>query len=46
MPFTPGDLPNTGIEPSSLESPELASGFFITAPPGKLRVQILVQIKS
>ena len=24
---TPGDLPNLGIEPASLASPELASGF-------------------
>ena len=27
----PGDLPNPGIEPSFLMSPELASGFFISA---------------
>ena len=26
----PGDLPNPGIEPMSLESPALAGGFFIT----------------
>ena len=26
----PGDLPNPGIEPVSLMSPELAGGFFIT----------------
>ena len=32
---TPGDLPNTMIEPMSLVSPALAEGFFITAPPGK-----------
>ena len=25
---TPGDLPNPGIEPKSLESPALAGGFF------------------
>ena len=27
----PGDLPDTGIEPSSLRSPALAGGFFITS---------------
>ena len=33
LPFPPpGDLPDSGIEPAS---PELASGFFITEPPGK-----------
>ena len=26
----PGDLPDPGIEPTSLISPELADGFFIT----------------
>ena len=31
----PGDLPNTGIEPSS---PALAGSFFTTEPPGKLKV--------
>ena len=29
---SPGDLPNTGIEPTS---PALAGGFFTTEPPGK-----------
>ena len=33
FPF-PGDLPDQGIEPSSLVSPELADEFFINAPPG------------
>ena len=28
--------PDPGIEPVSLVSPALASGFFITVPPGKL----------
>ena len=28
---TPGDLPDPGIEPASLVSPALASGFFITS---------------
>ena len=27
----PGDLPDPGIEPSSLMSPELAGGFFTTS---------------
>ena len=36
LPFpTPGDLPNPGIEPTSLASPELAGKFFTTEPPGK-----------
>ena len=30
---SPGDLPNPGIESASLASPELAGGFFTTAPP-------------
>ena len=33
LPFpTPGDLPDTGIEPMSLVSAALAGGFFITVP--------------
>ena len=36
LPFPPpGDLPDPGIEPTSLASPVLAGGFFTTAPPGK-----------
>ena len=32
LPFpSPGDLPDPGIEPESLESPALASGFFTTS---------------
>ena len=31
----PEDLPNPGIKPESLVSPELAGGLFTTAPPGK-----------
>ena len=31
---TPGDLPDPGIEPPSLESPELAVRLFSTAPLG------------
>ena len=35
LPFpTPGDLPNPGIEPTSLVSPALAGGFFTTESPG------------
>ena len=30
----PEDLPDTGIEPTSLASPALAAGFFTTAPSG------------
>ena len=33
LPFhTPGDIPDLGIQPTSLGSPALAGGFFITAP--------------
>ena len=31
-----GDLPNPGIKPICLASPELAGSFFTTEPPGKL----------
>ena len=31
----PRDLPNPGIEPTSLISPALAGGFFTTTPPGR-----------
>ena len=31
----PGDIPNSGIEPTSPASPALAGGFFTTAPPWK-----------
>ena len=34
---TPGDLPDPGMEPESLASPELAGGFFTAVPPGKLQ---------
>ena len=34
LPFPPpGDLPDPGIEPASLASPELAGGFFTTELP-------------
>ena len=36
LPFpTPGDLPDPGIEPTSLVSPAQAGRFFITMPLGK-----------
>ena len=36
LPFpTPGDLPDSVIEPRSSASPVLAGRFFTTAPPGK-----------
>ena len=36
LPFpSPGDLPDAGIEPKSLESPALAGGVSTTVPPGK-----------
>ena len=36
MPFhPPRDLPDLGIEPTSLVSPALAGKFFTTMPPGK-----------
>ena len=36
LPFPfPGDLPDWGIQPESLASPELAGTFFTTEPPGK-----------
>ena len=31
----PGDLPNPGIRPTSLESPALAGGFFTTSATSK-----------
>ena len=36
---TPGNILNPGIKPMSLASPALGSGFFTTAPPGKLPFQ-------
>ena len=36
LPFhSPGDLPNTGFEPTSPASPALAGGFFTAESPGK-----------
>ena len=40
LPFpTPGDLPDPGIEPTS---PELAGGFFTTAPHGKPNIFFII----
>ena len=40
LPFpTPGDLPDSGIKPTSLESPALAGGFFTTSATWEARVQ-------
>ena len=40
LPFPPsGDLPNPGIEPTSLVSPALAGGFSTTVPPKPQRTQ-------
>ena len=41
LPFpSPGDLPNSGIELTSLMAPALAGGFFTTVPPGMFRCSI------
>ena len=41
LPFPPsGDLPNPGIEPTSLASPALAGRFFTSVPPGKPAIGI------
>ena len=42
LPFPPPeDLPNPGIEPTSLAPPALAGGFFTTTPPGKPGIDYL-----
>ena len=56
LPFSaPGDLPDSGIKPTSLMSPALASGFFTTEPLGKPQVsqnvtlfgiQVIVKVTS
>ena len=38
--LSPGDLPDSGIEPTSLVSPALADRFFTTEPPGKLKFML------
>ena len=41
LPFpTPGDLPDTGIKPTSLASPELAGRFFTTELPGNSYIAV------
>ena len=43
LPFhPPGDLPDQGIKPVTVESLALAGRFFITAPPGKPVIYILL----
>ena len=39
---SPGDLPDPGIEPTSLMFPALAGEFFTAKPPGKLWYVVLV----
>ena len=44
LPFPPpGDLPTPGTEPTSLELPALAGGFFTTTPPGKAKGELYDQ---
>ena len=41
LPFSsPGDLPNTGIEPELLASPAFAGGFFTTSASSLLRLEL------
>ena len=40
----PGDLPNPGIKPASLESLALAGDFFTIAPPGDIYQILLAQL--
>ena len=45
LPFPiPGDLPDPGIEPTSLVSPELAGGFFTTDAPREALLQSSIYI--
>ena len=47
LPFPPpGDLPERGMEPMSLESPVLVGRFFTTAPPGKPSINIPLIINN
>ena len=40
LPFSPpGDLPDSGIVPTSAASPALTSRFFTTVPPGKPQIK-------
>ena len=40
----PGDLPHSGIKPTSFASPALAGGCFTTVPPGKPHICVCVYI--
>ena len=42
----PGDLPDTGIKPTSLMSPALAGGFFTTSAPGEHQRCLQSTVKS
>ena len=45
LPFPiPGDLPDPGIEPTSLVSPELAGGFFTTDAPWEALLQSSIYV--
>ena len=44
--YSPGDLPDPGIETVSLASPALAAGFVITVPLGKPHLSHSVQFSS
>ena len=45
LPFpTPGDLPDPGIKPTSLASPALTDGFFITVPVSTYCIYISIRI--
>ena len=47
LPFpTPGDLPDPGIEPTSLVSPGSASGFFTIVPPRKPHIHAYIHTKK
>ena len=41
---SPGDLPNPGIKPESLTSPQLAGGFFIARTTWKAHIRSLLII--
>ena len=40
---SPGDLPNSGIEPTSPASPALVGAFFTTEPPEKPHILIYLK---
>ena len=43
---SPGDLPNPGIEPTSLMSPALAGGFFTTSATWEPQKSTICQLKN